>query len=76
MIEEARRSPKDTDVSHEELGRRLGLTEDEQVAAQAIVDRWLQEDATAAPTAPAANGVPPDNRTNRKTRARTKNVRQ
>ena len=47
MIEEARRAPRDTDVSHEELGRRLDLTDEERQAARADVDRWLREDAEA-----------------------------
>jgi hypothetical protein len=58
MIEEARRSPKDSDVGHEELGHRLSFTEEERRAAESIVDRWLLEDTEGAAAAATTDGAP------------------
>ena len=57
MIDEARRSPRDTDISHEELGRRLNITDEERRAAQADIDRWLREDAEGEDSAAPAGGA-------------------
>ena len=40
LIQEARRSPRETDISHDVLGRQLGLTEEEHARAQAIIAEW------------------------------------
>ena len=71
MIEEARRAPRDTDISLEELDRRLAITDEERRAAQADVERWLREDAedeaaqVRENTAPK-NGASPSDRARRK----------
>ena len=48
MIQEARNTPPDQWVGHEELGRRLGLTEEERAAARSRIERRLREDADEA----------------------------
>src|SRR5438093_1776448 len=45
LIEQARRTPPDRWISHEELGRRLDISEEEHAAAQARIQRRLREDA-------------------------------
>jgi len=57
MIDEARRSPRDTDISHEELGRRLNITDEERRAAQADIDHWLREDAEGEDSGSSADGA-------------------
>ncbi len=54
MIQEARRSPRNTDISHEELGRQLGITEDERARARATIAAW-------EPDGPEDEGAPPTN---------------
>lgn len=62
MIEEARRAPRETDISLEELDRRLAITDEERRAAQPTIDRWLREDAEDAEKA-EEEGSPPSNET-------------
>jgi len=45
MIEHARRTLPDQWISHEELGRRLNISDEEHDAAQARIQRRLREDA-------------------------------
>ena len=53
VIEEARHTPADKWISHEELGRRLGITEAERAAARARIERRLREDAEEPESQPA-----------------------
>ena len=68
MIEEARRSPRDTDISHDELGRQLGITEEERAQARATVATW-EPDGPEDEGAPPTNGIPAGEAAPKRTRA-------
>jgi hypothetical protein len=68
MIEEARRASGSSDISHEELGRQPGITEEERARARATIATW-EPDGPDDGCVPPTNGSPAGEAVSKSTRA-------
>ena len=60
MIMEAMRTPPEDLLSHAELGRQLGITDEERAAAQAIIACWDPDEPDEGNDTEVAENAPAD----------------